>query len=46
MVDTLSKLTEPLDAIVYNTLLALGIKVGEADIRVSFASCKRPVLVQ
>lgn len=44
--DTLSKLTEPLDAIVYNTLLALGIKVGEADIRVSFASCKRPVLVQ
>jgi uncharacterized membrane protein len=44
--DTLSKLTEPLDTILYNTLLALGIKVGEADIQVSFASCKRPVLVQ
>lgn len=44
--DTLSKLTEPVDMLIYNTLLALGIRVGEADIQVSFASCRRPVLVQ
>jgi uncharacterized membrane protein len=44
--DTLSRLTDPLDAILYNTLLAFGVKVGEADIRVTYASCRRPVLVQ
>ncbi|OCW57969.1 pilus assembly protein TadG-related protein [Hoeflea olei] len=44
--DALAGLTKPLDAIVYNTLLALGVKVGEADMHVSYAKCRRPVLVQ
>ncbi|WP_245484973.1 pilus assembly protein TadG-related protein [Ciceribacter ferrooxidans] len=46
LAQTLSALTVPLDTILYNTLLTLGVKVGEADVSVSYASCRRPVLVQ
>lgn len=34
------------DAVVYNLLTVLGVKVGEADIRVHGARCQRAVLVQ
>ncbi|UJW74011.1 pilus assembly protein TadG-related protein [Rhizobium sp. SL42] len=44
--DTLSALTVPLDKILYNTLLTLGIRVGETDIRVTDARCMQSVLVQ
>ncbi|MBP1850972.1 pilus assembly protein TadG-related protein [Rhizobium halophytocola] len=46
LAETLSDLTRPIDALLYNTLLALGIKVGEADVTVNYASCQHPVLVQ
>ncbi|HLP67922.1 MAG TPA: pilus assembly protein TadG-related protein [Rhizobium sp.] len=46
LAQSLSTLTVPLDTILYNTLLTLGVKVGEADVSVSYASCRRPVLVQ
>lgn len=46
LADTLSKATAPLDTVIYNTLLALGIRIGEADVRVTGVSCQRPVLVQ
>ena len=35
-----------IDAVVYNLLTVLGVKVGEADIRVNGARCQRAVLVQ
>ena len=43
---TLSGIAAPLDTLVYNLLLALGIKIGEADVRVHGAHCQRSVLVQ
>jgi uncharacterized membrane protein len=43
---TLAPVAAPLDAVVYNLLLALGIKIGEADVRVHGVSCQRAVLVQ
>lgn len=46
LADTLATVTEPLDSVLYNTLLALGIRIGEADIRVTGVTCQRPVLVQ
>lgn len=46
LASTLSAATVPLDAVLYNTLLTLGIRIGEADIRVTGAFCQRPVLVQ
>ena len=36
----------PLDALVYNLLLALGVKIGEVDVRVHGVACQRAVLVQ
>ncbi|TDH38710.1 hypothetical protein E2A64_06325 [Pseudohoeflea suaedae] len=36
----------PLDNVLYNTLLAFGVKVGEADVSVTDVDCGRPVLVQ
>lgn len=42
----LSSVTEPVDALLYNTLAALGVGIGQADIRVTGASCGRAVLVQ
>lgn len=44
--DTLSGLTAPLDELLYNTLLMLGIKIGEADVRLTDARCQQSVLVQ
>jgi uncharacterized membrane protein len=44
--NTLGGLTQPLDNVLYNTLLMLGIKVGEADIRVTDVRCQQSVLVQ
>lgn len=46
LADTLAGVTVPLDRLVANTLLALGIRIGEADLRVTGAQCERPVLVQ
>ena len=43
---TLAPLLSPLDDLLYNTLLMLGVRVGEADIRVSDVRCQGPVLVQ
>ncbi|MBB3966601.1 pilus assembly protein TadG-related protein [Rhizobium metallidurans] len=44
--DTLSSVTAPLDEVLYNTLLMLGIKIGEADVRFTDARCQQSVLVQ
>lgn len=46
LAQTLANLTVPLDSLLYNTLLALGIRIGEADIRATYATCQQPVLVQ
>jgi uncharacterized membrane protein len=43
---TLAKVTQPLDTVLYNTLLLLGVRIGEADVRVTGVNCQRPVLVQ
>ncbi len=41
----LGGVTAPVDALLYNLLSALGVRVGEADIRVNGVSCGRSVLV-
>lgn len=46
LADTLSLVTKPLDTVLYNTLLVLGIKIGEADVRVTDVRCMHPALVQ
>ncbi|WP_173931444.1 pilus assembly protein TadG-related protein [Chelativorans sp. Marseille-P2723] len=43
--EILSEVTEPLDSLVYGLLTALGVRVGEADIRVNGSYCGRSVLV-
>lgn len=43
---TLANVTAPIDTLLYNVLALVGVKVGEADIRVTGVSCQRPVLVQ
>lgn len=43
---TLRQATAPIDDALYNILLTLGIRVGEADVRVTGVKCDRPVLVQ
>lgn len=42
----LTSVSEPLDNALYNLLAALGVKVGQADIRVHGVKCGRAVLVQ
>ncbi|WP_027164736.1 pilus assembly protein TadG-related protein [Mesorhizobium sp. WSM3224] len=42
----LNGVTAPVDSLVYNVLGALGVRVGEADVRVTGATCGRSVLVQ
>ncbi|WP_430702064.1 pilus assembly protein TadG-related protein [Mesorhizobium captivum] len=42
----LNGVTAPVDDLVYNVLAALGVHVGEADVRVTGATCGRSVLVQ
>ncbi|MHC2729503.1 putative membrane protein [Rhizobium leguminosarum] len=44
--DTLTGLTKPLDELLFNLLTLLGIKVGEADVRVTDVRCQQSVLVQ
>lgn len=43
---TLEELAAPLDTVLYNTLLALGVRVGEIDVGVTGVHCGAPVLVQ
>ncbi|CDX29024.1 conserved exported hypothetical protein [Mesorhizobium plurifarium] len=42
----LNGVTAPVDSLLYNVLAALGVRVGEADVRVTGATCGRSVLVQ
>ncbi|MDX8524525.1 TadG family pilus assembly protein [Mesorhizobium sp. MSK_1335] len=42
----LNSVTAPVDDLVYDVLGALGVHVGEADVRVTGATCGRSVLVQ
>ncbi|MET3520603.1 MULTISPECIES: TadG family pilus assembly protein [Mesorhizobium] len=46
VVTVLNGVTAPVDSLVYNVLGALGVHVGEADIRVTGGTCGRSVLVQ
>lgn len=46
LADTLSAATKPIDELLYNTLLVMGVKIGEADVRVTDLRCMQPVLVQ
>lgn len=46
VVAVLKTVTEPVDTLLYNVLAALGVRVGEADVRVTGATCGRAVLVQ
>ncbi len=43
---TLGAAMTPVDTVLYNVLLTLGVRVGEADVQVGGASCRNPVLVQ
>ena len=45
LTDILEEASSPVDTLVYNLLSAIGVKVGEADIRVNGVSCGRSVLV-
>ena len=42
----LGAVTPSLDTLLYNVLSALGVRLGEADVRVNDATCSRSVLVQ
>ncbi|XAZ25429.1 hypothetical protein LVY75_20025 [Sinorhizobium sp. B11] len=44
--DTLTGLAKPLDELLVNTLTLLGVKIGEADVRVTDVHCEQSVLVQ
>lgn len=46
LADTLSVATGPIDELLYNTLMVLGVKIGEADVRVTDLRCMQPALVQ
>lgn len=46
VVALLNSVTAPVDTLVYNVLAALGVSVGQADVRVTGATCGRSVLVQ
>lgn len=43
---TLGAVTPQVDELLYNVLLVAGVRIGEADIRVTGVQCQRPVLVQ
>jgi uncharacterized membrane protein len=43
---TLGAATKPIDSLIDNLLQLLGVKIGNADIRVTGATCGRSVLVQ
>lgn len=44
--NTLGAVTPAIDELLYNLLLLAGVRIGEADIRVTGVSCQRPALVQ
>jgi uncharacterized membrane protein len=46
VVAVLNGVTAPVDDLLYNVLSALGVGVGQADVRVTGATCGRSVLVQ
>lgn len=46
LAETLSALTKPVDTLLYNLLLALGVRIGEADVRATGVSCSQPALIQ
>ncbi len=46
VVALLNGVAAPVDTLVYNLLAALGVRVGQADVRVTGATCGRSVLVQ
>lgn len=46
LASTLATVTTPIDELLYNLLLVVGVRVGEADIRVTGVRCQRPALVQ
>ncbi|MDX3925381.1 MAG: TadG family pilus assembly protein [Shinella sp.] len=46
LADLLGLLTPQIDQLLYNLLLVVGVRIGEADIRVTSVQCQRPVLVQ
>jgi uncharacterized membrane protein len=46
LAQTLGAVTPAVDTLLYNLLLAVGVRVGEADIRVTGVNCLQPVLVQ
>lgn len=43
---SLTTVTPAIDELLYNLLLVVGVRVGEADIRVTGVRCQRPALVQ
>lgn len=43
---TLASITSPLDGLLDNILMTLGVRIGEADVRVTDVRCQQPVLVQ
>ncbi len=46
LANTLVAVTAPVDQLLYNVLLVLGVKIGEADVRVTDVRCQQPALVQ
>ncbi|MDP9630674.1 UNVERIFIED_ORG: putative membrane protein [Ensifer adhaerens] len=46
LAQTLAAVTKPVDDLLYNLLLLVGVRVGEADVRVTGVKCQPPVLVQ
>ena len=46
LASTLAVVTAPIDELLYNLLLVVGVRIGEADIRVTGVRCQRPALVQ
>jgi uncharacterized membrane protein len=46
LASTLGAVTPAIDDLLYNLLLVVGVRIGEADIRVTGVRCQRPALVQ
>lgn len=46
LAQTLAGVTKPVDDLLYNLLLLVGVRIGEADVRVTGVKCQPPVLVQ
>ena len=43
---TLASITSPLDTLLSSLLMTVGVKIGDADVRVTDVRCQQPVLVQ